>query len=88
VNPTKPDSHASGLKTLTDWYPADVKPVRAGVYETIAPNRPPGQLGWYSYWNGKVWGIAYGHRYLAWSVYAEPSKFQDRQWRGLTEQSK
>lgn len=34
MNPTKPASHAADAshpKTLTEWYPADVKPVREGI---------------------------------------------------------
>jgi hypothetical protein len=87
VNPTKPDSHASGLKTLTDWYPADVKPVRVGVYETKSPVLA-GDPGWYAYWNGDAWSWGFLSKYSAYLKRKERGKFQNRQWRGLTEQAK
>jgi len=80
VNPTKPDSHAADAshpKTLTDWYPADVKPVREGVYDTLMSGAVAQCL-----WNGDGWYYARG---LFKGAYA---LLQDRQWRGLTEQSK
>jgi len=38
---------------LTEWYPAHIKPVRKGVYETKCL-----ELAWstYQYWNGERWG--------------------------------
>jgi hypothetical protein len=37
--------------TLTEWYPASIKPVRKGIYNVSC--RSEDQSGkWYSYWNG------------------------------------
>lgn len=61
------------MKATTDWFPSDVKPVRAGWYEckTI-----------YGAFNGKKWwwsGAAW--RYSP----TQPTLVhQDRVWRGLT----
>ena len=38
---------------LTDWFPADVKPVRTGVYETKQQNMFHGTR--FQFWNGKFW---------------------------------
>lgn len=40
-------------KKLTPWFPADVKPVHAGVYEIKDSNRPC-----YAFWRGDGWGYA------------------------------
>jgi hypothetical protein len=68
---------------LTPWFPANVKPVRAGVYE-ISSTTP-----WYRYWDGANWCA--GER-TPWEAeklellplvvaFAEP-------WRGLAEEPK
>lgn len=66
---------------LTEWYPAHIKPVRKGVYETDMS----GRLG-YSYWTGKQWSnqslnAAYAERYKTWTQLAS----QEKKWRGLAE---
>ena len=62
---------------LTDWFPADVKPVRVGVYE-----RRKREHAHYSKWSGECW-IAYcstpGHAALE----SDRSLFQSLEWRGL-----
>jgi hypothetical protein len=42
----------NGGPILTDWFPPDVKPVRAGVYEIDRGMK----RDCYSYWNGEAWG--------------------------------
>jgi hypothetical protein len=86
VNPTKPDSHASHHKTLTNWYPADVKPVREGVYETMSPLF--GDTKWFSRWNGHQWMDAFYLNKEAAAATRYRAFDQDRPWRGLTEQAK
>jgi len=89
MNPTKPDSHASGLKTLTDWYPSDVKPVRVGIYECNRLEYGSQRVKRFLYWNGARWfynaptdacPFAGG---CAGMIRSDGDK-----WRGLTEQAK
>lgn len=37
-------------KQLTDWFPADVKPVHIGCYQVDDKDCFPGS--WYAYWDG------------------------------------
>jgi len=69
----------SKKQKLTPWFPADVKPVRDGVYKTAHG---------YQFWSGKFWGgwsstkeIAYCNRFM-WS-----SAQQDK-WCGLASDPK
>ena len=69
---------------LTEWYPAHIKPVREGVYETSMSGRRG-----YSYWTGRQWSNQSKH-----AVYTERSKAwigganQKKNWRGLAEPPK
>ena len=63
---------------LTPWYPANIKPVREGIYQT----KVQGYLG-YSFWELGRWGNQCG-------TVADLSRFgghmpgeQDKQWRGM-----
>lgn len=65
---------------LTDWFPADVKPKRVGVYITrFVGDSDHG----YSYWNGEYWGSEWGSIQKAslWDRYGH----QDKDWKGLAE---
>ncbi len=67
---------------LTPWFPADVKPVRVGVYLVKSPLL---LTGGFSYWDGKRWGwICYTRRDAA-AEKVYPGASQDKQWRGLAE---
>lgn len=70
---------------MTDWFPANVKPVRDGVYETQMDDidRIPIPRGFSSWRRGK-WGNQFET--------ADRAKFrehydghQDKKWRGLAE---
>jgi hypothetical protein len=63
---------------LTPWFPADVKPVRKGVYERafFAREFP-------SYWNGKQWGVCCFDRDDAYDYRQHRSEHQRLPWRGL-----
>jgi len=69
---------------LTPWFPAKVKPVRAGVYEIQEDELPV----WYRRWDGKNWyvgdptpeGAAQERTILA-SWFRAP-------WRGLAKEPK
>ena len=39
---------------LTGWYPANVRPVRKGVYDAADGKRFIGV--WFKHWNGRYWG--------------------------------
>lgn len=67
---------------VTEWYPADVKPVHVGVYETdLGPAFEP--LG-FSYWNGEYWGNQYPRPDRAKEM-SRAMGAQDKLWRGLRE---
>lgn len=59
---------------VTEWYPAEVKPVRQGVYQikTVFTGLDE---DYYAYWDGKQW------------VFEDakdcPLKIQNREWRGI-----
>ncbi len=68
---------------VTEWFPADIKPVRVGVYQI--KDGFMDEVDWYSYWNGLEW------RYAG---YTPKEAYQDRlekhslnqyqKWRGLS----
>jgi len=66
---------------LTKWFPASVKPVRAGVYEVDTPECLGNR---YSYWNGSCFEICTAHcglpknRCESWDMRAINAR-----WRGL-----
>jgi hypothetical protein len=54
------------MEKLTPWFPADVKPVRVGVYQTKVDALPGERF--YNYWDGGSWhggestpAVAYKH---------------------------
>jgi hypothetical protein len=64
---------------MTDWYPAEIKPVREGVYEVKSVHWA---VGWYSRWDGKQWmWTAAGKEKAARMDSPAPTQF--RMWRGL-----
>jgi len=74
------------MKT-TDWFPADIKPVHVGMYETKSPILKD-QPGWFCYWNGTSWCSSYQTMQHAYVFREFTSSFQDRKWRGLAEEPK
>ncbi|GJH22471.1 hypothetical protein CBA19CS22_38035 [Caballeronia novacaledonica] len=67
-------------KTMTEWYPPHVKPVRVGVYMTNALG------GRFQYWNGERWGgyASYERAAVDPQTARLESRFQCVEWRGLT----
>jgi hypothetical protein len=67
---------------LTPWFPANVKPVRVGVYQV----RDTDTLPWYRRWDGAHWHIGAESVRIA----AATSMPIDSQlpWRGLAEEPK
>lgn len=65
-------------KKLTPWFPGDVKPVRAGVYET--DSEQIGGTRTFQRWTGKQWGLCTSD-----ASFAPPfmSAYQNPKWRGL-----
>jgi hypothetical protein len=72
---------------LTPWFPAKVKPVKVGVYQSKKPF-----LSWYRYWDGEYWHSG-GTTPMAAKNYANMagSRFDEtppEPWRGLAEEPK
>lgn len=72
-------------ENLTDWFPADVKPVHVGIYWT----KDSDGAEWFSPWQGTHWGFGvslFGIDQGAWpSNQSGMSPCQHRPWRGLAE---
>ena len=68
------------MSKYTDWYPADVRPVRVGWYQRdygiqLCDSAP-------DYWDGQYWYLGDGANRKEY----EPSEIlQTRPWRGLKE---
>ncbi len=70
---------------LTPWFPADVEPVRKGVYEVDFGNR----LSWFAYWDGQGFGyrsttIKSAHDCRHYKTYLSGKTA----WRGLAQEPK
>jgi len=66
-------------KHLTPWFPAHIKPVHVGVYETEMEG-----VAWskgFSFWNGKRWGNT--EILPEWAL--DDKGVQGKKWRGLKE---
>lgn len=64
----------------TAWYPASLKPVHIGVYETDLGSAFS-RFG-FSYWDGNHWSNQYGLPETA-EKYCDSPGAQDKCWRGL-----
>ncbi len=62
------------MSAVTPWFPANVKPIRVGVYQTV--------LG-YQHWNGEFWGQWSRTQVVAFRDANRKSQFQTPLWRGL-----
>jgi hypothetical protein len=73
------------MKTkTTKWISGKQKPTIKGVYQRI----DSANYKYFSYWNGKYWGVCCSYIDTA-PVYAKmKSIMQDMDWRGLMEQAK
>lgn len=69
------------LPPVTEWFPADVKPVRVGVYERAIDGIPLPHP--FYTWNGTAW-IGLGSDSPDKMIGRNPSVFQNIQWRGLS----
>ena len=69
---------------LTPWFPADVIPVREGVYEVKQPDGP-----WFRRFDGHQWYCGATDPCLAAMRQTElPAGWPPRRWRGLTAEGK
>lgn len=71
-------------KKLTPWFPAKVKPVHVGVYQTIQSHFP-GSKTFYQFWDGQRWGFSGHTANEAFEDKRVKSFYQDGDWRGLAE---
>ena len=77
------------MSEMTDWFPAHIKPVRVGVYETFDGTWPkPKKTGLYSYWDGYEWSRNGFNLFHAEGMQGLPSAWQKKQWRGFTKEQK
>jgi len=78
-------------QTLTDWFPASVKPVRVGVYE-VKGNVCDEDHPAYAHWDGEHWGDFIGIMHLAdgqgFKYEAGSDACQNKIWRGLSKEPK
>jgi len=77
---------------MTGWFPANVKPVRSGVYEVHTPSNSGNR---YAYYDPKGWRVCTANK-----LEAEAEKFRlgyldcssmvlpGSEWRGLTKETK
>lgn len=64
---------------LTPWFPAEVKPVHVGLYQTTFGVI---KIGW-SYWDGKKWGLEFPQKRMAKFHSPGTDGNQYKKWRGL-----
>jgi hypothetical protein len=75
---------------LTPWYSSHIKPVRIGLYETRFDRINYGTwINGFSFWNGTKWACSFptlehAFKNKTWIIGA----IQDKQWRGLTKETK
>lgn len=67
----------------TSWFPARIKPVHAGVYETKHPGIQSRSV--YQHWDGEQWGYYQPSPEAAWAFRRSRSSYQERPWRGLAQ---
>jgi len=80
---------------LTPWFPANLKPVRVGVYGTRllksstarSPNAALDREG-YSYWDGHYWGHTHGTVRQAYANRRHKSPYQNKPWQGRLKEPK
>jgi hypothetical protein len=73
------------VSKLTKWYPANVKPIRKGVYERdmTSPGKN-GSLYWaFSFWDGRFWYAGSIAPELNTGTRVGKHAFQNLPWRGL-----
>ena len=81
------------MSKYTDWFPANVKPCRVGVYQVrrkLAGVWIGGLNGGaaYAHWNGKEWAWAEMSVKAADFDRRTRGADQDKRWRGLTKPAK
>lgn len=68
---------------LTEWFPADVKPVNIGVYERDCNGKKSANRYWY--WNGEFFEVGGFDRPEDAVKKIGQKSFARGQWRGLAE---
>lgn len=71
---------------LTPWFPGNVKPVRAGIYQQLSGFGK--EIG-YQRWDGKQWSVWCFSKEAAESTTSVAANFfQNDPWRGLAKEPK
>ncbi len=68
---------------LTDWFPANIKPVRPGVYKTRFYDGLRECVDGYTYWTGADWAAQWNDVKTANRLRTAHKAIQDKEWRGL-----
>jgi hypothetical protein len=69
-------------KQMTPWFPSNIKPVRAGVYQTNYAGST------YTYFDGKRWSWSNPTLKSANKDRDTHGAYQQKEWRGFTEEQK
>jgi hypothetical protein len=77
-------------KQMTDWFPANIKPVRAGVYEVDTPNSKANK---YAYFDSSGWrlcasSVKQASGEIKWPDNLSSMNLLRSKWRGFTEKQK
>jgi hypothetical protein len=66
---------------LTEWFPADIKPVRKGVY--IRDLQSDSLEIFYGYFDGYIWGCTQTSIKAAYEWRNTETSYPNLQWRGI-----
>jgi len=77
-------------KQMTPWFPSNIKPVRAGVYEVFTPNSEANN---FAYFDKKGWRLCASSIFEAegeinWPNNLSSMNLSRSKWRGFTEEQK
>ena len=73
------------MSNMTPWFPPDIKPVHKGVY--LVKFNASQQQEMYATWNGRRWSaVSYAQKDVWHRRFI--GAYQDKYWRGFTEEQK
>ena len=71
---------------MTPWFPAHIKPVHKGVYETADRHKMTRTLPTYARWDGVEWSNPSYRKHHTELHYTSYGASQDNYWRGFTKE--